>query len=65
MTTTLALDDSYRPDVDIKVFLEAKFVAIKRDHPPSYRLPESIVALITWFVNNLVNLTCFHSYEVR
>jgi hypothetical protein len=43
MTTTLALDDSYRPDDDIKVFLEAKFVAIKRDHPSSYRLPESTV----------------------
>ncbi|KAF8798299.1 hypothetical protein BYT27DRAFT_7123300, partial [Phlegmacium glaucopus] len=40
ITTTLALDDSYLPDDDIKVFLEAKFDAIKRDHPARDQLPE-------------------------
>ena len=41
ITTTLALDDSYLPDVDIKVFLEAEFDAIKLDHPLRHKLPES------------------------
>jgi hypothetical protein len=41
ITTTLALDDSYLPDADIKIFLEAKFNAIKRDHPLNRQLPES------------------------
>ena len=41
ITTTLALDDSCLPDVDIKVFLDAKFDAIKRDHPLSRQLPQS------------------------
>ncbi|KAF8798344.1 hypothetical protein BYT27DRAFT_6902614 [Phlegmacium glaucopus] len=41
ITTTLSLDDSYLPDDDIKVFLEAKFGAIKQDHPSRGQLPES------------------------
>ena len=41
ITTTLALDDSYLPDVDIKIFLRAKFDAIKRHHPLSHQLPKS------------------------
>ena len=41
ITTTLALDDSYLPDADVKVFLEAKFHAIKRDHPLRHQLLES------------------------
>jgi len=41
ITTTLALDDSYLPDADIKVFLEAKFHAIKRDHPLRHQLTKS------------------------
>lgn len=41
VTTTLALDVSYLPDADIKLFLKAKFDAIKRDHPLSRQLPES------------------------
>ena len=40
ITTTLALDNSYRPDADIKVFIKAKFDAIKRHHPLSHHLPE-------------------------
>jgi hypothetical protein len=41
ITTTLALDDSYLPNADIKVFLETKLNAIKRDHPLNCQLPES------------------------
>ena len=33
ITTMLALDDSYLPDADIKLFLEANFDVIKRDPP--------------------------------
>ena len=40
-TTTLALDDSYLPDADIKVFFEAKFNAIKQHHPLGRHVPES------------------------
>ena len=41
ITTTLALDDSYLPDADIKLFLEANFDVIKRDHPLRHQLPGS------------------------
>jgi len=41
ITTTIALDNSYLPDVDIKIFLRAKFDAIKRHHPLSHQLPKS------------------------
>ncbi|KAF8798341.1 hypothetical protein BYT27DRAFT_7218575 [Phlegmacium glaucopus] len=41
ITTSLALDDSYQPDDDIKVFLEAKFDVIKKVHPLKHQLPES------------------------
>ena len=41
ITATLDLDDSYLPDADIKVFLKAKFDAIKRGHPLRCELPES------------------------
>ena len=40
ITTTLALDNSYRPDADIKVLIEAEFDAIKRDHPLSDHFPD-------------------------
>ena len=40
ITTTLTLDNSYLPDADIKVFLEAKFNFIKRHHPLSDHLPD-------------------------
>ena len=39
MTTRLALDDSYRPDDDIKLFLQSKFDEIKRDHHLGDLLP--------------------------
>ncbi|KAF8798342.1 hypothetical protein BYT27DRAFT_6902536 [Phlegmacium glaucopus] len=40
ITTTLALDDSYLPSSDIRVFLEARFDVIKKDHPLRGQLPE-------------------------
>ena len=40
ITTTLALDNSYRPDADIKIFIKAKFNAIKQHHPLRHHLPE-------------------------
>ena len=41
ITTTLALDDCYLSDSDIKTFLEAKFDAIKREHPLKHKLAHS------------------------
>ena len=32
-TKRLALDDSYRPDDDIKLFLQSRFDEIKQNHP--------------------------------
>ncbi|KAF8801487.1 hypothetical protein BYT27DRAFT_7174195 [Phlegmacium glaucopus] len=39
MTRYLALDDSYRPDEDIKLFFQSKFDEIKRNHPLRNHLP--------------------------
>ena len=39
-TTEISLDDSYRPDADIKEIFKVKFNAIKRDHPLGNHLPE-------------------------
>ena len=39
MTRRLALDDSYRPDDDIKLFLQSKFDEIKKNHPLCSLLP--------------------------
>ncbi|KAF8801492.1 hypothetical protein BYT27DRAFT_7341968 [Phlegmacium glaucopus] len=39
MTRYLALDDSYLPDEDIKLFLQSKFDEIKRNHPLRNLLP--------------------------
>ena len=36
---SIALDDTYRPDNDIRVFLWSTFDGIKRKHPSSARLP--------------------------
>ncbi|KAF8798343.1 hypothetical protein BYT27DRAFT_6902617 [Phlegmacium glaucopus] len=41
ITTTLALDDSYLPSSDIRVFIKARFDAIKQDHPLSRQLRKS------------------------
>ncbi|KAF8955636.1 hypothetical protein BDZ97DRAFT_260710 [Flammula alnicola] len=39
LTTGLPLDDTYQPDDDIRVFLEAKFAEIKEKHPSRGYLP--------------------------
>ena len=39
MTRRLALDDSYRPDDDIRLFLRSKFDEIKQNHPLHSILP--------------------------
>ncbi|KAF8801499.1 hypothetical protein BYT27DRAFT_6794889 [Phlegmacium glaucopus] len=39
MTRHLALDDSYLPDEDIKLFFQSKFDEIKRNHPLRNLLP--------------------------
>ncbi|KAF8805049.1 hypothetical protein BYT27DRAFT_7193581 [Phlegmacium glaucopus] len=39
MTRHLALDDSYRPDDDIKLFLHSRFDEIKQNHPLHELLP--------------------------
>ena len=39
MTKRLALDDSYRPDDDIKLYLQSKFDEIKKNHPLRNLLP--------------------------
>ena len=52
MTRRLALDDSYRPDDDIKLFLQSKFDEIKQNHPlhsllpPEWPLDSEIVRLV-------------------
>ena len=37
----IALDDTYRPDNDIRVFLQSTFDEIKRNHPSKAHLPTS------------------------
>jgi len=41
LTTRLALDDKYRPDDDIRTFLQSKFRDIKDRHPSCTNLPPS------------------------
>ncbi|KAF8798371.1 hypothetical protein BYT27DRAFT_7228440 [Phlegmacium glaucopus] len=41
ITTTLALDDSYLPSSDIRVFIKARFDAIKQNHQLKRQLPKS------------------------
>ncbi|KAF9479167.1 hypothetical protein BDN70DRAFT_879024, partial [Pholiota conissans] len=39
LTETLVLDDTYKPDADIRIFLDSKFQDIKRKHPSRARFP--------------------------
>ena len=39
LTTRLVMDDKYQPDVDIRVFLQSKFLDIKNRHPSRAHLP--------------------------
>jgi len=41
LTLSIALDDTYRPDRDIEVFLQSTFDEIKRNHPSRAHLPTS------------------------
>jgi hypothetical protein len=41
LSFSIALDDSYRPDRDIEVFLKSTFDEIKRNHPSRAHLPTS------------------------
>ncbi|KAF9471115.1 hypothetical protein BDN70DRAFT_998720, partial [Pholiota conissans] len=39
LTQTLVLDDTYKPDADIRIFLDSKFQDIKKKHPSRARFP--------------------------
>ena len=41
LTRRLVLDENYKPDEDIRVFLQSKFDDIKKHHPSNYFLPAS------------------------
>ena len=41
LSFSIALDDTYRPDDDIRVFLQSTFDEIKRNHPSRAHLPMS------------------------
>jgi len=41
LSFSIALDDTYRPDADIRVFLQSTFDEIKRNHPSRAHLPTS------------------------
>ena len=41
LTRRLVLDDNYKPDDDIKIFLQSKFDDIKKNHPSKHFLPAS------------------------
>jgi len=41
LSFSIALDDTYRPDDDIRVFLQSSFDEIKRKHPSRAHLPTS------------------------
>jgi len=41
LSWSIALDDTYHPDADIRVFLQTTFAKIKRNHPSRTRLPTS------------------------
>jgi hypothetical protein len=41
LSFSIALDDTYRPDDDIRVFLQSTFDDIKRNHPSRAHLPSS------------------------
>lgn len=49
LTIPLNLDDSFRPDADIKRFLDSKFTDIRRKHPSKLHLP------INWPTNEDVS----------
>ncbi|CAA7262179.1 unnamed protein product [Cyclocybe aegerita] len=38
---TIVLDDSCRPDADIKIFLESRFAEIRKNHPSGPQLPQT------------------------
>jgi len=52
LSFSIALDDTYRPDKDIEVFLRSTFEEIKRQHPSRAYLPSSWPNLedIRWLV---------------
>ena len=52
LSFSVALDDSYKPDDDIRVFLQSTFEEIKRQHPSRTYLPASWPSLedIGWLV---------------
>ena len=39
-TLTISLDETFNPDDDIRVFLEAKFDELKANHPSGHQLPD-------------------------
>ncbi|KAF4610165.1 hypothetical protein D9613_010251 [Agrocybe pediades] len=39
LTTRIVLDDTYRPDADIRILLESKFGEIKKKHPARAHIP--------------------------
>jgi len=41
LSWSIALDDTYHPDADIRVFLQTTFAKIKRNHPSRTHLPTS------------------------
>jgi len=41
LSWSIALDDTYHPDADIRVFLQTTFAKIKRNHPSGTHLPTS------------------------
>jgi hypothetical protein len=41
LSFSIALDDTYRPDEDVQVFLQSTFDEIKRNHPSRAHLPAS------------------------
>jgi len=41
LSFSIALDDTYRPDDDIRIFLQSTFDEIKRQHPSKAHLPAS------------------------
>jgi hypothetical protein len=53
LSFSIALDNTYRPDDDIRVFLQSTFDKIKRNHPSRAHLPASWPSSedIRWLVN--------------
>ena len=48
LSLSIALDDTYQPDDDIRTFLESTFDEIKRKHPSKAHFPESWPSLRHW-----------------